>query len=293
MASDSVPAFQEVGAFLQIRVRPLLAFAVGMTALLAASTAAAQTSVQHSRTTFVVHAAPVPEGEQIAAPGQPLLRQKVTATRAARLEEDAPSLLGATQVKVFPAGTAMFGVQVPDGWIYCAVSKTTSKFWFSDVFACYQDVDGDGRFDHVRNSGTPFQNVPLFVFQPGPAVALPAPVRYAEIPYADGPEVEIAFTWTPEKVRTRQGETPKPPSTAGFGVAMLTDKGPVQIASLGNRSLAGGPVGTVRDAGAMITILGLTPEGSLRYRVVSTMPAQIQPMKMTITTSTYYYVVSY
>ncbi len=276
------------------KVSPLtVAGALWLAAVFDAGAVAAQTSVQHSRTTFVVHAAPVPEGEQVAAPGEPLLRQKVTATRAARLAEDAPSLLGATQVKVFPAGTEMFGVQVPDGWIYCAVSKTTSKFWFSDVFACYQDIDSDGRFDHVRNSGIPFQNVPLFVFQPGVAVALPTPVRFDEIPYADGPAVEIAFTWTPEKVRTRKGEAPKPPTKASFGIAMLTEKGPVQIASLGQQSLEDGQVGTVRDAGAAINIIGVTPEGSLRYRVVSTMPAQIQPMKMTVTTTTYYYVVSY
>jgi hypothetical protein len=258
--------------------------------VLGVSDASAQTAVQTGETTFVIHAVEAPKGEQVALPGRPLIRQPVTSTRAARFDEDAPSTLGMGQVKVFPAGTMMFGVQVPDGWIYCAVSTKERRFWFADEFACYQDTDNDGRFDFVRPSGQPFNNVPLFVLQPGPPKPLPAPVRYSLIPHQEGPRVEIGITWKPDKPGIFSSAPKPPPDQLAVDVSIMTEKvttsiqNPVKVSANGGR---------IDIGGADITLLGLQPDGSLRYRVDSAMPAQVSPMKMTLTTSTYYYVVTY
>jgi hypothetical protein len=251
-------------------------------AVLLGGPAAAQTITSHA--TFAILPYDPPEGEQAARPGEPLLRQTVVATRAAKLDEEAPSLLGMGQVKTFPVGTQMFGVQVPDGWLYCAVSKKENRFWFTDVYACYQDLDGDGDFDQVRNSGPPFANIPLFVLQPGPPQNLPAPVRYSDLPYKDGPKVELGITWKgaggrgAEATEIRARET----MISGEVQANITDEIRVPVSG-----------GRLRINGSDITVLGMNADGSLNYRIDRAMPAQIAPITLSQTTTTYWYVVSY
>lgn len=274
------------------RVRRAGGLAALWLALAAAFPAAAQYN-QTSTTTFVIYSATAPVGEQIAQPGQPLLVQDVTATRAARLEEESVSLLGMGQMKSFPAGTPMFGVQVPDGWIYCAVSISSSQFWFGDVFACYQDTDADGQFDVVRNSGAPFAGIPIFVFQPGPAVRLPKPVRYTEIPHALGPKVQLGLVWRPVGPKRRKDDPPLIPTSITVDGEIIHDKVSTAISDPVTIATPAGSTPVIRRAGAVITVLGFTPEGAIRYRVERTMPAQVAPMQMTVTTSTYYYVVYY
>ena len=265
-------------------MRLISAFGAGALALglMLGGAAAAQTITSH--TTFAVLPYDPPQGEQMAQPGEPLLRQTVVATRAAKLDEEAPSLLGLGQVKTFPAGAVMFGVQVPDGWLYCAVSKKENRFWFTDVFACYQDLNGDGAFDQVRNSGPPFGGIPLFVLQPGAPQALPAPVRYSMIPYTEGPKVEIGLLWKGSGGKGAAATEVKvtPSIMSGETSARIYDeiKAPVDG-------------GHIRRNGADITVLGMNADGSVNYRINSAMPAQIAPLTLSQTTTTYYYVVSY
>lgn len=262
---------------------------------LSATMAPAETTTEYAWTTFVIHGVTPPQGEQVAMPGQPLLRQPVTSTRAARLEAESPSLAGMGSAKTFPAGTKMFGVKVPDGWIYCAVSESTVKWLFLDLFACYQDTDGDGWFDHARSSGAPFNGIPLFVFQPGPPKALPTPVPYSFIPYREGPKVELAFVWRPIMVKVKKGEVPPPPSRLTVATSILTGDMDHAISTPQTFDVWRGWPQVFSDDGGRVTLLGLTPEGGLRYRVDSSIPAQIEPLKMTLTTTTttYWYVMSY
>lgn len=270
----------------------LAAGAVLAAVLPGAAPAGAQTYTSRTWTTFVVNAVSVPDEEREAAPGTSLLTQPVTSTRAARLDAEAPSLLGMGSAKTFPAGTKTFGVKVPDGWIYCAVAASTVKWLFNDMTACYQDVDGDGAFEIVRNSGMPFNGIPLFVFQPGPPQKLPAPIPYSALPYKEGPTVDLGFVWRPVVVKVKRDEPPAPVTQVTITQSMMTGDKIEGVTRAQTFSVTGGPQ-TMRQDGATITVLGLTPEGNLRYRVRSAMPAQIQPLEMVLTTSTYYYVVTY
>lgn len=265
----------------------------GLALSCAAGAAEAQSNVQRTWTTFVIHGVSIPDEERVAAPGQPLLVQPVTATRAARLEAEAPSLLGMGSAKTFPAGTRMFGVKVPDGWIYCAVAESTVKWLFADWTACYQDSDGDGKFEIVRDSGTPFNGIPLFVFQPGPPKKLPAPIPYTAIPYQDGPRVEIGLVWKPIVMKAGRDQPPIPVTQATITESIITPEKSEGVSRGKTVDITGAAPETVAVNGAVVTVLGMTPEGGLRYRVRRTMPAQIEPLEMVLTTSTYYYVVSY
>ncbi len=253
---------------------------------LTAQPAAAQ--IRRSSTTFVVLPTEAPAGESTAPGRAPLLRQKIASTRAAQLDEAAPTTSGFAAEKTFPAGARLFGVQVPDGWIYCAVAKSI----LADMFACYQDVDDDGRFDVARPSGLPFKGVPLFVFEPGPAKRLPAPVRYSVLNYRDGPTTDIAIVWQPVKLpRARDAPPPPPtPRQITWNVSAVLANGRTEAISRQQMVTMPSPGQSVsiRSDGAVITLLGFTPEGQLRYRIDRTMPAQVQPMEMTLST-TYIY----
>lgn len=273
--------------------RALATGAVASAALLA-SVASAQT--QTSETTFVILGAPpgaTGAGEErTALPGQPLLTQSMTATRAARLDQAAPSMSGIGAQRSFTAGTLMFGVLAPDGWIYCAVAESINSSIFRDNLACYQDGDNDGKFEIARNSGGPFEGVSLFVFQPGPPKPLAAPIAYSIIPYKDGPKSSFAVTWKPTgKVKKDVPVTPNA-ITLQTGALVGEDQRNVGLFPEVSGVLADGPI-TYQQLGARITVLGATPEGGLRYRVDKTFPQQVVPMQMTLKTSTYIYVVRY
>lgn len=276
----------------RIGVVRLAAATAALACSLVAASAGAQTFTSRSWTTFVVNPVTVSSEEQVAAPGASLLSQPVTATRAAQLDAEAPSLLGMGSAKTFPAGTKMFGVKVPDGWIYCAVAASTVKWLYSEWTACYQDADNDGAFEVVRNSGAPFNGIPLFVFQPGPPKKLPAPIPYTAIAYKEGPTVDLGFVWKPVITKVPRDAPPAPVTQLTVTQSMITgDK--VEGVGRGKTFSVETLPQTLRMDGATITLLGLTPKGELRYRVSSAMPAQIQPLELVLTTSTYYYVVTY
>ena len=245
--------------------------------------AAAQAAqILRSSTTFVVLPAEAPAGELTASAKGPLLRQKIASTRAAQLDEAAPTTSGFAVDKTFPAGAKLFGVKVPDGWIYCAVAKKL----FGGQFDCYQDIDDDGRFDVARPSGLPFNDVPLFVFAPGPATRLPAPVRYSALNYRDGPTTDIAIFWQPVKPPGARGARPPIPRQITWNVAAVRSDGRAEAISQ-KQMVTMPPPGqsvSIRSDGAVITLLGFTPEGQLRYRIDRTMPAQVQLLEMTLMT---------
>ncbi len=262
-------------------------------AVMTGGAAAAQTT-QTSTTTFVIQPKAAPAGEQVALPGQPLWKQTVTSTRAARLDEEAVSMASIGVARSFPAGTKMFGVLAPDGWLYCAVAASAARWWTGDEFSCYQDLDKDGRFDVVRPSGAPFNGIALFVFQPGAPKRLPAPVPYTEIPYTEGPQGELAVTWEVPKKRYKPGQPPPVPTEVALKTGILdhNDRNATIFDDV-TGPLTNGQQVHYRLRGSDITVLGATPEGGIRYRVDAAMPAQITPMTMTVYTSTYFYVMMY
>jgi hypothetical protein len=256
-----------------------------------ATSAAAQSWTRQS-SPLAIHAVAAPHGEQVARKGEPLLAQPMTSIRNVRLLGPAPSMMVMSQTREYPVGTELYGVQAPDGWIYCAAART----WLLDpTTICYQDMDNDGAFDRVRDSGMPFGNVPLLAYAFGEHKLLSQPVRYEELPFGQGPSVKYVVRWSPVQDRVPFGQ-PEPPvrAIAWGGGVMVGDR----IESLGDGPTVdlftiAGPRKTlppIEVMGAVIEPLGVTPEGSLRYRVLRPMPDQVLQIRMTMTVHTYYYV---
>lgn len=264
--------------------------AVAVAAALAAGSAQAQSSTRTIESTpFVVHAVAADVTERVAKPGEPLLVHPATSVRAARLTAEAPTTSGYKKVKSFPAGTAMFGAHAPGGWVYCAVAASTARWWAGDEFACYEDADEDGRFESVRLSGEPFMRVPLFVFQLGAAKALPTPVPYERVPYAEGPRIDYALSFKVDRPRGKRGEPPP----AATSIRLTAQVGqPGAYASIGDgiagARLTAGQTATLQYGGAKIDILGVEADGSVRYRVTQGMPTHIERVVMGVTTTTTY-----
>ncbi len=247
--------------------------------------AAAQTRTQSA--SYVILPTTAPEGVQIAKRGEPLLVQQAVAPRAARLTAEA-TLGSGKKATVFPVGAKMFGVPSQAGFAYCAVSEG-KRWWSSATFSCFEDVDADGDFDQVRPSGSPFMNVALFVFTLGAPKPLETPVAYERTPYAEGPSVDFGLIWTAQAPKVREGEPTKPGSVtvepafeSALGFQAIRNGG-------ATRPLLGGDnLASVTIRGSRIDVLGLTPEGDLRYRVVEAIPAQVDRVTLSITTTTTY-----
>lgn len=257
----------------------VMATAVGAAALASISVARAepgQTAV------FVIHEAPVPTGELIAAKGEPLLRQKATATRAAVLDETAAAPFG--KIKTFAAGTKMFGVSTDTGGVaFCAVAAM--GWWSGDQFACYLDTDHDGAFDQVMPSGSPFMGVALFVFDLGAPKPLAAPVRYHRLPYGEGPSIDFGLTWSARKDKS----SPAGPTTIQVDTALQGRAGLRTISGDSHAvELFDGATSDLTYRGAGVTLLGMTPDGGLRYRVQQTLPSQLTSIVMSVTYTTTY-----
>lgn len=263
--------------------------------------AGAQTRTQAS-TPFIIHAGmtqgPAPGEEAVARRGQPLLIQRATSIRAARLEAEAPSLAGFRKVKSFPAGTPMFGVHSLTGWVYCAVAETTASWWSGDESVCYEDADGDGRFETAMLSGAPFMGVPLFVFELGERQALAEPAPYTVIPGAEGPSVEFALVASSRTHRSPGAVNPVVTVTVTGGFRASADPGGVgRGANPPTTPIAGwadtvtlGPEqpNRVHVLGAELEILGAGADDTIRYRVISSAPAQVERVAMSVMRSTTY-----
>lgn len=270
--------------------------------------AAPQATVAQSRTQastpFIIHAGmtrgPALGDEAVAQRGQPLLIQRATSIRAARLEAETPSLAGFQKAKSFPAGTPMFGVHSLTGWVYCAVAETTASWWAGDESVCYEDADGDGRFETAMLSGAAFMGVPLFVFELGERQAMAEPAPYAVIPGGEGPSVEFALVASSREHRL-PGAADLPPIvtvtvTGGFrasadpgGVGRDPNRPTTPIAGWADTVVLGpGRANRVRVLGAELEILGLGENNTVRYRVISPAPAQVERVAMSIVRSTTY-----
>ncbi len=266
--------------------------------------AGAQTQTQSS-TPFIIHGGmtqgPAAGEDAVVRRGKPMLIQPVTSIRAARLDVETPSLAGFRKAKSFAAGTRMFGVHSLTGWVYCAVAETTASWWAGDESVCYEDADGDGRFETAMLSGAPFMGVPLFVFELGERQALAEPAAYSVIPGAEGPSVEFALV--------ASSRTQRLPG-AGADVAPL-----VLVTVSGGFRASADPGGLGRDTdppttpiggwsdtivldpdkpnrvhvlGAELEILGLGEDNTVRYRVIRSAPAQIKRVAMSVVRSSTY-----
>lgn len=261
---------------------------VALAALLFGGAAFAQT-VRTEATPFVIRSVPAPQGELTAKPNAPLLVQPVTSMRAARLEGEASTAFGVGRARSLPAGALLFGVQREEGgWSYCALAASTNRLLFGrGGLTCYDDEDGDGRFEQVRPSGDPFLGVPLFILQLGKPSPLAAPVRYTRLPYAEGPSAVYGLKWSTVRATKVEGRpllgvrlTP----ALGADAASLT---PIQGGADAD-PLSPEGTGVLRFRGAEIEALGLTAEGALRYRVRKPLPTQLERVTLSVTTRTTY-----
>ncbi|MBX7249480.1 MAG: hypothetical protein K1X35_10615 [Caulobacteraceae bacterium] len=258
---------------------------------LGAESASAQSWTKES-SPLAIHAIAAPEGEQVARKDEPLLVQPMTSIRNVRLLAAAPTMMAMSQNREYPAGTELYGIQAPDGWIYCAAART----WLLDpTTICYQDMDNDGAFDRVRDSGMPFGNVPLLAYAFGPHKLLNQPVRYEELPFGQGPSASYVVRWAPVRDRAPYGEPERPIRAIGWGASIKVGERMLSLGEGPNVDLftIQGPRETlppIMVMGAVIEPLGLTPEGALRYRVRRAIPAQVLQIRMTMTVHTYYYV---
>jgi len=266
--------------------------AAGLVLLAAAGAAHAQSSVvTRPSTPFMIYPVPADDSEKVAARGEPLLIQSASAIRAARLDaEAAAESAGWFKEKSFPAGTLMFGAYTGTRWSYCAVAETRQRFWSSDQFICYIDEDDDGRFDAAIDSGAPFQGVALLVFNSGLPRPLATPVPYSRLDMAEGPKVEYVIGFTIDRPRTSRRNpevrpathiTPFPAFRAGDGSLV-----PLSGLGTGRLPLENGQTAHIKLMGAEIEILGVNDDNSVRYRVMQTMPRQIDQILMRLTTTT-------
>lgn len=268
--------------------------ALTLGACLVASAAAAQTASRPS-TPFVIHAVPVDGAEQAARERQPLLSQPVTSVRSARLDAEAPAeSAGWFKAKSFPAGTQMFGAYAGERWSYCAVAESRQTLWTADQFICYVDDDDDGRFDAAIDSGAPFNGVPLLVFSTGESRPLPAPVPYSRLPLADGPSVEYAISYEIVRPSGRAmlngRNVPRAATHIVPIVGFRVGGGRIQplTGAGGDRrvQLIDGQRATLRIKGAVIEILGVNDDDSVRYRVVESIPAHVDQIMLQVITTT-------
>ena len=261
-----------------------------MCALLAPRDTTAQTVVPNARPSppFIIQAVGVDGTEQVSTGRWPLLAQPVTSLRAVRLDADTPAATRGSVPRVFPAGTKAFGIYIRDGWAYCAVAEATNWFLGSDQFVCYVDSDNDGQFESSMNAGEPFNGVPLLVWGAGELRPLPAPAPYSRIPAAEGPSLEYVIGYEivrPSGRRARDGRYIASPATyittsAGFRLPNGVTSS-LYGRDIGRRvPLANGQTATIRLNGAEIEILGVNDDNSIRYRIIKTMPSQIQQIDL-------------
>lgn len=260
-------------------IRALALAACLASSAFAASGAHAQTALS---TPFVIHETPLDGAERTAAKGQALLLQPTSTNRAARLDAERPG--GGSiyyENRRYPAGTLMFGAYAADKWSYCAVPEH-DVFWRADFVDCFVDNDSDGRFDAVRAISTPFGS-PLLVLGPGEERPIPALLPYTRIPIAEGPTVEfgIGFWIMRPSGRGAARTATHIVATEGFknrlgSIDALTGEG----RNVAFR-LRDGQTATIRVRGAVIEILGVSDDDAVRYRVIKTMPSQIDHLSLT------------
>ena len=237
---------------------------------------------------FVIHAVAVDSAEQIVTRRQPLLVQPVTSMRAVRLDAETPAAISSARERSFPAGTLAFGVYVRDGWAYCAIAESRLRLWSPDQYVCYIDSDNDGRFESAIDSGEPFGGIPLLVWGQGDVRRLPAPAPYTRIAAADGPSIEYAIGYEVVRPsgRARRGDrnVPRPATHIAATIGFRLPDGeihPLSGPEVGRRfPLEDGQQGSIRVHGAVIEVLAVGDDDSVRYRVIQSIPAQVEQITL-------------
>lgn len=239
----------------------------------------------YTRTTdsapIVIHAGAAGEEGVITERRQQIQRQRVTAMRAAVLDEPAVRVsVNDRQRAGFPAGERLFGIYDGDkSWTYCALRAG----FFRELVNCYQDTDNDGRLDLYKPSGMPFLGVPFFIFFPNASEIrpLPAPVAFHRINYAEGPAIDAALQVTLTETRRRRGEMQPGRVEVAFGFSMEGQFAP--MGSSASHIFASPDAAILNVAGAQVEFSGAPVRGQLRYRVLAPMPAHIERVVMTQT----------
>ncbi|MBC6982393.1 hypothetical protein [Caulobacter sp. 17J80-11] len=261
----------------------MMAAALGLALALVAGAAAAQPYGQFLSSPMLIEQIPVPAGELLVKRDDVFARRPMRSIRAARLDEAAPAakgmMFGAARGAVIPAGTQLFGVEVAGTWVYCAVSEARS--WLTvDETSCFGDADGDGRFDEVRASGTPYRGVPLLVLVPGAPQPLAQPAKYTVTTAAEGPSVDLAIAWQPSWIK------PKRDGKTIIGGAYLSRSVPLDgkkkagLAGDYKEVTFGELPQTVEFDGVTLEILGVTPRKELRYRILAVEPTHEERVRM-------------
>jgi hypothetical protein len=222
-----------------------------------------------------------PGMERVAKPNQALIIQWMVSPRAVRLEASgADALAGrASKAPTLAAGTLLYGVWANDGWAYCVVFPTPFVQSSNVDTPCFQDVDGDGAFETLREgvnalnySWGLWPNTLAFGIGPngvvtdfgmGPGRPLSRSIAYSSVAPALGPKVRYGLYWIRDgDFSVTLGGVVDDPSANAFvdpGVtALLQSDGPTRV----------------QFHGAVIDLLGLTSDGALRYRIETPMPSQ-------------------
>ena len=267
-----------LGFSVTIRVFGIAALAGG--ALLAAAPPSLAQSQTQSIATFVILSGEAPTGEQTARRFAPLWRQTAVGMEAARLEEPT-----ATRAGGLPAGTPMFAVRSSRGWAYCAappVRAEKTEWWRAKAFTCFEDQDGDAAFDHAAVADKPFMDSPLTIYLDREVEPLPRPVRYARVPRQDGPTMGFGVNWG--RHPDQPGPDGAPAAHLVFQSVFLRGDDVETIRGAGSNTqllLSPGQTAQVKFNGALITVLGFTPGGELRYRVDKALPTQVMTLEAT------------
>lgn len=248
--------------------------ALGLAVALCATGVQAQSVGQQ----FVIEPPSVPfGGEQVAARNEPLLVQMARSERHLRLLAPVQ-----TQIKrawrsdavYFPAHAVLHSASV-DGELFCGVMETYSS-------ACFEDTDHDGRLDVIYDAViTPGSWNYLAFHKDGQVTpgTYTAPQRLSPpVPYVLTGDAE-ALT-SPLKIYLSSNYSSSSPDRI-VRVELEALLGPKRSGAMraSSRPYKMDPKVGVRTSvyGAVIDVLGFTPEGGVRYRVmrpISSAPTQ-------------------
>jgi hypothetical protein len=240
-------------------------------------------------TSYVASAGPGGEtpggemGERLAPRGKPLATYIVQSSRAVTLSEDVEvetGVLGRTRIK---AGEVLFAPFDKSDRIYCAAARWAIKV---ESFPCLVDADGDGVFEADDWGGRPTTVTPLRSFGPradrrlvdfamqvgGGGRPMARPLKYQRVDASSGPPAEAQLRW--ETIRIKG----QPKGALRLSVwlwAGATQRGAPIATTPVSVPLDLEGRGQLTVAGSVITVLGLSAQGGLRYRIAPPPPGAL------------------
>lgn len=256
--------------------------------------AASAQAPQRPAVLYTVDAPTSPIGAPLVAhPGEPLLIQPLHAARAARLDAQVEVAAGWGRRRTLTPGTLLFAAYNTPDPVFCAPALAKGRMMWGLYFPCFEDTNGDGAFDTVATAMEVVGGGPLVgVVDEGTVTdfritgkpqPLRTPLRFAEIPYDQGPAAAVRFRW---QWGHKAGEPAKVSIWTNLGA---TDSqysrviGEPTIVPLGPDGTA-----TLNVEGAVFTVLRLDPDGTLHYRVDQAIPRTSGPVKVRPVPATIY-----